>query len=318
MRPEMTMVTPDGHPEELLLPWRTVSLLLGRARKIGSLRLRGKSNNVIYRSPYSSVMLIWANSPRTEQVFLGDDVYQVDVWGRRSPIPTEPIDGRMVHRVEVDPLPKFIVGIDPALAEFRMSVDLDRDRIDALLSLKQRVGIRYTNPVSQSLLGTLSLEAPPAWTIDPAEQNWDLSPNKSGASDVNIVLGNNATIGRFELPIDFEFATVPPTTIRVYREIEIGPEGFDLVVITRLVGDRARVKIQMTNHTARAANFDCLLFAGSDRQYERRILVVGPGETAERIVDWPDGRDLVGTQMLLRAIEQNGPRVINHTFEVMR
>ncbi|MCM2373805.1 hypothetical protein [Aporhodopirellula aestuarii] len=315
--PESTLVKSDWHPDDLLLPWRTTSLLLGRARNIGSLRMRGGSNNIVFRSSHSSVILIWGDTPRTERLFLGDNVYQVDVWGRRSELDTELVDGQLIHRVEVDRVPKFLVGIDPALAEFRMSVDIDERRIDALLGREQSISIRYKNPIGQSLVGSIALEPPPAWSISPVEQEWDLNSFEKGQSNFTVVLGNNATIGRFELPIAIQFATSPPTKIRVYRQIEVGPEGFDLVVTSRLMGDRLRVKIEMTNQTRRTANFDCLLFAGSTRQYERRVLAIGPGETSERNIDWPNGQNLVGQQMLLRAIEQEGNRVINHTFTVV-
>ena len=181
----------------------------------------------------------------------------------------------------------------------------------------QPINVRYANPIAQPLDGEISLETPWQWRVTPRSQEWELNSNGTSESQFNVVLGNNATIGGFELPIDFQFATTPPTFIRVYRELNVGPEGFDLVVSTRLMGDRLQVKIQMTNNSGRNANFDCLLFAGSERQYERRVLVLSPGETAERNVDWPRGRELIGTRMLLRAIEQDGDRVINHAFTVV-
>ncbi|EMI52123.1 hypothetical protein RSSM_06414, partial [Rhodopirellula sallentina SM41] len=63
----------------------------------------------------------------------------------------------MIHRVDVGRVPKFLVGIDPALAEFRMSVDIDKKRIDALLGREQTVGVRYENPIGQSLMGTITI-----------------------------------------------------------------------------------------------------------------------------------------------------------------
>lgn len=311
-----SLVSADRHPEELLLPWRTGSLLLGRTRNIGSLQLRRGSMNIVFRGTHFSLLLIWANTPRTERLFLGDNAYQIDVWGRRTEIPTELIDDRLIHRIEVDPLPKFIVGIDPALAEFRMSVTVDQKRIDALLGQGQPVTIRYANPIEQTLNGTIELETPPQWRVTPDNQTWDLNPNQASANKFTVTLGNDATIGHFELPIDFTFATNPPTTIRVYRTLDVGPEGFELTVTTRLIHDRLLVKIQMINKTNRPANFDCLLFAGADRQYERRILVLPPGGTIDRDIEWNNGAELIGKQMLLRAIEQEGDRVINHTFDV--
>jgi len=314
--PGYSLVAADGHPEELLLPWRTASLLLGRTRNIGSLRLRHESMNIVFRGPHFSLLLIWANTPRTERLFLGDNAYQIDVWGRRTEIATEQVGDLSVQRIEVDPLPKFIVGIDPALAEFRMSVTVDQERIDAILGREQPVTVRYFNPIGQPLSGTIELKSPSQWRVAPSSQPWGLDPNQASASSFSVTLGNDATIGQFELPIDFTFATNPPTVIRVYRRLDVGPEGFELTVTTRLIDDRLNVKIQMINKTDRAANFDCLLFAGADRQYERRVLVLPPGGTVERNVVWSNGGELVGKQLLLRAIEQDGDRVINHTFKV--
>ncbi|MEO9594980.1 MAG: hypothetical protein ABJG45_25735, partial [Rhodopirellula bahusiensis] len=137
--------------------------------------------------------------------------------------------------------------------------------------------------------------------------------------EFGVTLENNATIGAYQLPLDFRFETMPPTVIRVHRTISIGPEGFDIRVTTRLIDDgqdgRLRVKVEMVNHTNRLTNFDCLLFAGRDRQYERRVLVLPPRDTVSRNIDWPNGKELLGTRMWLRAIEQDGNRVINHSFD---
>ncbi|SMP53946.1 hypothetical protein SAMN06265222_104180 [Neorhodopirellula lusitana] len=316
--PTSGLLTDNGHPDELLLPWRTASLLLGRARNIGSLQLQNNSHNIVFRGSHTSVLMVWSSTPQVERLYLGDGVYQVDVWGRRTEVPTEKVNGRMVHRVEAGPLPTFYVKIDPALAQFRMSVSIVQKRIDALLGKEQTVSVQYTNPVRQMLSGNLGIRTPPQWSTEPSIHSMDLRPNATDTSDFSVVLGNNATIGHFEIPVDFEFATSPPTYIRVYRDLHVGPDGFDLLVTTRLIGNTVRVKVQMTNHTQRRANFDCLIFAGRERQYERRIISLNPGETVYRNVDWPNGEDLIGQQMLLRAIEEDGDRVINHAFEVVR
>ncbi|MEM9365292.1 MAG: hypothetical protein AAGD07_04790 [Planctomycetota bacterium] len=306
----------NGRPGELMLPWRTTARLLEKMRNIGSLQLHHDSQNIVFESDDKSLMMVWADSPRTEELFLGDQVHEVDAWGRIVPVPTVERDGRLVHQIHVDSVPRFIVGIDPMLARFRMSVSVDRQRLDSLLGESQAVRVMMSNPVGSTLSGDVSMLGPPAWRVSPRKQTLDLLPRRKGAASFGVVLGNNATIGEHELPLDFQFDTVPPTRIRVYRRLSVGPEGFDLNVTTRLIGDRLRVVFELTNETERAAEFDCLLFASADRQYQRRLIAVGPGETLRRTIDWPRGRELRGKTMLLRAVQQEGRRVINHRFEV--
>ncbi|MEM6366547.1 MAG: hypothetical protein AAF745_19125, partial [Planctomycetota bacterium] len=318
MAPHGDMLTPSGRPGRLLLPWRTTSLLLGQATEIGSLRLQHQSHNVLYQSPERSVWMVWADSPRTETLFLGDDVVEVDVWGQRRMLNPETIDGRLVHQVQVDVIPKFLVGIDVSLAKFRMSVECSPERIDSILGASQRVDVTFANPINQPLNGRLRFQPPSSWWVSPESQNWELMGRQQRRIGFDVTLANNATIGEYDIPLDFKFETVPATQIRVYRPLAIGPAGFEFSVRTRMVGTTGQVKIEMANRTDQAANFDCLLFSGPDRQYERRTLVLAAGEVIQRMIELPDASGLVGRQMLLRAVERNGNRVINHTFDMTR
>ncbi|WP_390179977.1 hypothetical protein [Rhodopirellula bahusiensis] len=319
MNEEAAVLTKDGRPDELLLPFRTASILLGHRTNAGSLRMQNGSDNIIFRGDKESVIMVWANAPTLEHMYLGENVYEVDVWGRRMPLKLIEHEGRRVQEIAVGRVPKFLVGIDQSLADFRMSVRLDRTRIDALLGLQQSLGVQFRNPINQSLTGEMAIVPPDSWRLDEATKPWNLLPKESTEVEFGVTLENNATIGAYQLPLDFRFETMPPTVIRVHRTISIGPEGFDIRVTTRLIDDgqdgRLRVKIEMVNHTNRLTNFDCLLFAGRDRQYERRVLVLPPRDTVSRNIDWPNGKELLGTRMWLRAIEQDGNRVINHSFD---
>ncbi|MEM8911635.1 MAG: hypothetical protein AAGC97_07695 [Planctomycetota bacterium] len=316
MDPFGDLLTPDGRPGQLLLPWRTASLVLGHSQASGSLRLQNRSYNTLFVSPKQAVLMIWADQPTTETLFLGDDVTEVDVWGNRRPLSVQNVDGRSAHVVNVTRMPKFLVGVDASLAEFRMSVDFDAQRIDSILGAAQTIGVQFANPIDQSVNGAVRMVPPTSWRVSPVEQTWELMARRPGRARFDVVLSNNATIGTYDIPIDFRFETVPPTRIRVHRPLAVGPAGFDLVITTRVVQDRGIVKIELANRTARAARFDCLIFAGGDRQYERRTMSVPAGDTIERSVDFENVKPLIGRRMLLRAVEQNGNRVINQTFEL--
>lgn len=133
------------------------------------------------------------------------------------------------------------------------------------------------------------------------------------------MLSNTAKIGQYEIPIQFELDTVPPKMITVYRNVNVGPEGLDLKVATRLLrSGELRVQIELTNHTSRPQPYDCMLFPPPGRQYQRRLLTVQPGETLKREFYWPDGDELLGKTMLFRAAEQDGQRVLNYSIDVTR
>ena len=99
----------------------------------------------------------------------------------------------------------------------------------------------------------------------------------------------------------------------------MGPVGLELDVTTRLLesGD-LRVQLEMTNRTVESQSYDCILFPAAHRQYQRCFLEVPAGQTVRRTVHWRDGEELAGKKMLLRADEQDGPRVFNHSFETTR
>jgi hypothetical protein len=99
----------------------------------------------------------------------------------------------------------------------------------------------------------------------------------------------------------------------------VGPEGLDLDVKTHLHDSgELRVQLEMTNHTRESQSYDCILFPAAQRQYQRCFMIIPPGQTVRRTVHWPNGEQLVGKRMLLRADERHGPRVFNHSFETIR
>ncbi len=73
----------DGGPTELLLPWRTTALALAGTEYLGSLQLPGGSTNHIFARGDEVVMVVWNTEPVEEVVYLGQDIEQSDVWGRR-------------------------------------------------------------------------------------------------------------------------------------------------------------------------------------------------------------------------------------------
>lgn len=124
-------------------------------------------------------------------------------------------------------------------------------------------------------------------------------------------------IGKYEVPLHFELDTIPPKRIIVYRRVTVGPEGVDIDTKTRLlIRDELQVQIEMTNRTSQPKAFDCLLFPPPGRQFQERVITVAPGATVRRNFFWSDAKSLVGKEMTMRAVEQDGPQVINYRSKI--
>ncbi len=317
--PQQGLLRPDGTPGELLLPWRTTSRLIGNLRHVGSLQLRSGAQNAVFAGADRAVMMVWSAEPTEERIYLGKNVQAIDVWGRVTPLPNEQLLGQTVQRLKIGPIPTFLVGADPTLLAFRMSVALDRQQLDSLLGQIQKLSVSFTNPTRDGLVGEMQLVQPPLWTIQTPKRSWEALGGRTHNQPFDVVLGNSAKIGRYEIPIRFEIQSVPSKRITVYRWVDVGPEGLELKVDTRLTaGGDLRVQIEMTNRSSRQQSYDCMLFPPPDRQYQRRFIAIGPGETARSVIYWIDGDQLLGDKMLLRAVEQEGRRVVNYSIDVTR
>jgi len=317
--PQQGLLRPSGRPDELLLPWRTTSRLIGNLRNVGSLKLRSGAENLVFAGNDRAVLILWSARPTEELIYLGDHVQSVDVWGKVTDLRVEPSASQPVQRIKIGPVPTFIIGADPTLLAFRMSVDVEQQQLDSFLGQIQKLTVSFANPTRESMVGQMRVLAPETWAVEASTRSWEALAGRLATHTFEVVLSNTAKIGKYELPIQFEIETVPPKLITVYREVSVGPEGLDLTVTTRLLrGGELRVQIELTNRATRVQSYDCMLFPPPGRQYQRRFITIEPGETVRREIYWPRGNELVGRRMLLRAVEQDGRRVLNYSIDVSR
>lgn len=316
--PRQGLLRGDGRPGELLLPWRTTSRLIGNLRRAGSLQLRGGSQNIVFTGGDRAVVVVWSAEPTAERLFLGEDAQVIDVWGRVTDLPIEFAGEQPLQEVQTGPLPVFIVGADPQLLAFRMSVRIEPSKLDSLVGQTQKLSVSLTNPTNDSLVGELRILPPEDWLIDQPQRQWQALPGRTETLDFKVALGNTAMIGEYEVPIQFDLETIPPQRITVYRRSEIGPYGIDLSAKTRLLArNELLVQVELTNHTSVAKAFDCLLFPPG-RQLQARVITVEPGQTVKRNFFWTDAEEFLGQTMKLRAVEQDGSRVVNYQFQIRR
>jgi hypothetical protein len=69
----------------------------------------------------------------------------------------------------------------------------------------------------------------------------------------------------------------------------------------------------MTNRTDRLADFKCHLRSKGHQPQRMQVYRLGR-QTDRKVYRIPNGRDLVGKEMLLEIEETNGPRLLNYRF----
>jgi len=310
---ECGLMSEEGTPGELLLPWRTTASLLSGARYLGRMDLPHRSQNRLFETPDGDVvMVVWNDQTLQEVAYLGDNVRVIDVWGREQK-PSE-LNNRQI--IEVDPLPKFVRGLSSQVACWRMSTRFVNLHVPSVFGKAHANQIEFRNCFPQGVGGTVTLVAPKGWTVSPPRIDFKLAAGETIAKPFEVLLPFDASSG--DAPIRAEFTVDADRQYRfsVDRELTVGDGQVELETTTRLEEDGTLVIEQrMVNHSPKLVDFKCLLFApGSGRRRQRlQVFRLGPSPDV-KTYRYPDGEQLLGTEMLLRAEEVDGSRVLNHRF----
>jgi hypothetical protein len=264
------------------------------------------------------MMMFWNPDPTTVDIYVGDNVRQIDAWGRQTEPEKVVVDGQTKHRIVLDRTPVFLVDLDPVIVSMRMTTRLVNDRIDSLLGRRQQVGLVIRNPTKYPLSGTVALTPPNDWIVESPAQAFEMVPGEERELQFAIVLRNSARIGDVPLQFQYFLRNEPIRRFTIPRKITVGPDGLDVEVITKQVDDSLVVQLQLRNNSDKDQQYDCLLFPPDGRQYQRRQIGVAAGATVRRDFSWEDAQSLIGKTMLLRAVEQGGGRILNQSINVTR
>ncbi len=306
------LLAADGTPGELLLPWRTTALRLGGAKYLGRIDLPQGSPNEIFAGDGPPVMVVWSDAPAREIVELGPGVRQLDLWGRWT-TPSRQRDGQVI---EVDRLPKFLVGLDPALIGWQQSLRLVRQQLPNLLGSRQPNELCIKNPLDRGTSGRIVIAAPTGWKIEPAEVRFRLARGESLRQPLEITLPGDATCGKYRFQAEIEPYGDPPLRLLVYRPIAVGIGDVTLEIALRKDAQGGLVVEQrFHNHLESPAHFRCLLYAPGRRREKTEVHLIGPGSDLQSY-HLPQAAQLSGQTLWLHADEIDGPRAMNYRILV--
>jgi hypothetical protein len=310
--PACGLLEADGTPGELLAPFRTTAVLLSGLRYVGRLELPSGSPNAVLTDDQRAVVVVWNHRPVEEMVYLGEQVAVVDVWGRRRPIPTRSAADHPVQQFAVDRWPQFIVGVDPQVVRWQLAIDVEPTRLDSLLGKPQELMVTFGNHGSQTVAGRVAFHLPDSWQSGNLYRDLLLEAGHTRRESLPVMLRSDTQAGTNKLRIDLQLEGERSYRFSVWRDVEVGPRNVEMQI--DLSFDRVGqlvVRQEIISNSLEPQLFDCLLFAPG-RQRQRVEILVPPGSRVNRSYVWPNGADMVGREIWLRAEQLGTARVLNY------
>lgn len=301
----------EGSPSELLLPWRTAATLIGGGEYIGGIKLPKGSENHIFVRDNRGVMVVWNEKPTTEIAFLGEDIKQYDIWGRQSN-PGDRTEGEFIrHEIPVGPMPTFITGVNPAIALWRMNFRFETTSLTSEFGREQTIAYRFKNTFPQGVAGRATVHTPNVWNADGNARQFKLDANEERRDTLRVILGPDANTGDQPLRVDFELTAERNLHFSLIESVQVGLGDVMITLETRLDEEGNLVVEQhLINNTDKLVSFNCLLYAPGRRRDKRQVFNLGRGKSTNNFV-LPNGQELLGKTLWLRAEEYGGTRILN-------
>lgn len=319
---EVGLLNADGTPGELFVPWRTTATLLGGTQYLGSLPLPGGSVNHVFSREGQTVMVLWRDEPGKESFFLGDEVRQLDLWGRETKTVTKPTNEQGEDRPEttvvVGPEPTFLLGLDEGLTRWQIRARFETSHLESVFGRQQPVTLHLENAFPQGVSGSATLHAPKAWNISPQPLQFRLAQGETATPDWFVSLQPDAASGPQRVRIDFDITSDRNYRFSIHRTLKLGLDDVTVEMRTRIREDGLLlVEQHLTNLTGRPISFNCLLFPPGRRRETKQLLHLPAGRHTVTFLI-PQGESLLGQSLWLRAEEIGGPRVLNSTVVIER
>ncbi len=307
---ERGVMNADGTVAELFVPWRTTAMALAGATYLGNINLPNGSVNHLFDRGGEIIMVVWNERPTHEKLYLGDDVREMDIWGRSTKAATE--NNEQV--IAVDSFPRFVTGLNSAVLRWRMSVELAQTQLPSLFGEAHANAIAAKNAFGQGISGQIKIVAPENWRVAPADINFKLAAGETLNQPFDVILTLDAATGRQDVRFDFDIMADRRYRFSVQRHIDVGLDDIIVAANTRL-NEQGELEIEqrLTNETDKIVSFKCFLYAPDRLPIVTQVVEQGRG-TDTKSFRLPNGAELLGKTLLLRADEIAGQRIINYRF----
>lgn len=310
--PSRGLVNTDGSPNDLFLPWCITSRMLSGADYLGSLQLPHGSTNHLFARDGQAVLAVWNQTPVTESLYLGNDVVQIDPWGRKTVLSDSEQPTDEPQEVAAGPLPTFVTGLNLAVARWRLSTTFKPDQLVSKFGHYQSSSYQFKNTFAQGLGGTVKLDGPDVWDVRNSNLRFKLGNDEEFQRDFSVLLHTHASSGPQPVSLDFEVFAKKEHRFKVFRTIDVGMG--DLVAELNTWVDKKGsliVEQHLMNQTDQRFDLNCYLFIPGRRRMRMQVFDIGPGHVTQTYT-LRNGRELLGKSLWLRVEELKGDRLYNY------
>ena len=213
--------------------------------------------------------------------------------------------------IRADRLPSFVVGLSEPLVRWQMAFAWEQGRIPSIPGRQHANSFRIKNTFDQPVEVKVKLTAPDGWLVEPAEIKLRLAAGAERRQALAIALPRDALSGCQTVYADFEVRAERPYSFRLDRRLEVGMGDLTLDGLASLSPQgELEVRQTLANKGKRPVSFRCELLAPNRCRQASQIIDL-QGSPDVRTYRLPNGRELLGKTLWLRAEEVDGERVLN-------
>ena len=312
---EHGLLTEQGAPREIYLPWRSAASAMQGAESVGAMHFPNQSANAIFARDGTATLFLWNPEVQTDRFYLGPDVKPVDLWGR--PVPMQVHAQTQVCEVPVGPEPILLKDCSEPLLRFQRDVAYQRGRMRSQYGAHDDALVG-SNPFRQRLSGTVTIEVPKEWTAEPKRWTLNLAAGEKFRLPVKITTPATVSLGTKKTSVVFQFVTDRAYDFRVDLPFRVGLDDLLLTARDRKLPDgRLQIEQLLTNKTSPEEIFDfrCSLYVPGSRRNKLQISKFATGAD-RRFYTLPSADELRGQELWLRLEQEGGDRVLNYRWIV--
>lgn len=310
------ILTPELQINEMSLPWHTMVSHIGNATYIGSIQLPNGSENHIFERNGEGTMVVWNQTETYEQLFLGDQLSAIDIWGREAEVKVISTAERGAEQgITTTEWPLVVTGIDVEVVKFRQKFQMEISSLASTLAGGQKIPFKIENTLSKAAIGKIVLHSDSLLSGGRAELPIQLAIQHEHRRSIPIIARSDASAGVHQLQFDLDFVAGKPYKFSVFREINLGLGEIEFLWdSSRITDDKLELRVELINHTTSSADFDCKLFLPG-QPYERlTILNAKPGSTLRQI-SLPVSASTTG-EIWIRCEQIGTGRILNYRVKI--
>jgi hypothetical protein len=265
-------------------------------------------------------MVLWSRdnvaSVKPLAINLGRNPVCIDPWGNVTPL-LKVRGAKSAGKVQlrVGPMPIYLVDIDGPQAQLRASLAIDQPLMESSFEPHER-RLRFTNPYPTLLSGTMHVQAPPGWTINPPTFVFSLNPGETFDRQTSISFPYNSFAGPRTVECEFQLQDGGTGSFTVPITLTLGLSDVGMQSLALRDGNDVVVQQMVSNYGKTPIDYNAFaVFPGQARQ-ERLVTNLGPGSTVIKRYRFRNVIVQQGAKVRLGVKELDGVRVLNDEIGV--